>query len=139
MSVVRAVVSGERVGFEYFVLRCVPRVDRGESVNVGVVLHSQMADFLGAKTIMDVDRLQMLDADVDIENVRAALATIEAVCAGNGVVGPAAGGSRRERFGWLSAPRSTMLQPGAVHGGLTDDPASELDRLVQTLIATGRR
>jgi Protein of unknown function (DUF3037) len=139
MSVVRAVVSGERVGFEYFVLRCVPRVDRGESVNVGIVLHSQMADFLGAKTILDVDRLRMLDADVDIENVRAALATMEAVCEGAPDVGPAASGTRRERFGWLSAPRSTMLQPGPVHGGLTDDPAGELERLVQSLIATGQR
>jgi hypothetical protein len=131
MSVVRAVVSGERVGFEYFVLRCMPRVDRGESVNVGVVLYSQMADFLDAGTLVDVDRLRMLDADVDIENVRAALATVEAVCRGEGT--PA--GSRRERFGWLSAPRSTVLQPGPVHGGLTLDPAAELDRLMTTLVS----
>jgi hypothetical protein len=131
VSVVRPVVSGERVGFEYFVVRCMPRVDRGESVNVGVVLHSQMADFLGARTLVDVERLRMLDADVDIDNVRAALATIESVCQGAAAV---VTGSPRERFGWLSAPRSTVLQPGPVHGGLTLDPAVELKRLMAALV-----
>jgi hypothetical protein len=136
VSVVRPVVEGERLGFEYFVLRCMPRVDRGESMNVGVVVHAQMADFLAARTVVDAERLRVLDPDVDLENLRAALDRIEGICRGDERLGsPAA--SRRERFGWLSAPRSTVLQPGPVHGGLTNDPAAELERLVRSLVGTG--
>jgi hypothetical protein len=120
--------------FEYATLRAVPRVDRGESINVGVVLYSQAADYLGAAVHLDEDRLRLLDPAVDVESVRSALDGVCAVCAGSPDAGRAATGSRRARFGWLTAPRSTVVQPGPVHGGLTDDPAAELDRLLTRLV-----
>lgn len=126
--------SGGRVAFEYAVLRAVPRVDRGECVNVGVVLYCQAADFL--RVLLDVDepRLRSLDPSVDVDAVRSALAGIEAVCAGDPVAGPAAAGSRRERFGWLTAPRSTVVQAGPVHSGVTLDPDAQLHRLLDRLV-----
>ena len=122
-------------GFEYFVVRCVPRVDREEFLNVGVVLYSQVAGFLGAAFSVDRARLARLWPDLDLEAVWAALDTIEAVCRGDGDGGGrAAGGSLTERFGWLAAPRSTVIQPGPVHGGLTDDPAAQLAHLLAALV-----
>lgn len=123
-----------RVGFEHVLLRVVPRADRGESMNVGVVLHSQAADFLGAAVDVDRDRLRVLDASVDVGAVCAALDVIQAVCAGDAAAGRAAAGTRGERFRWLAAPRSTVVQPGPIHGGVTDDPAAELDRLLDRLV-----
>ena len=124
-----------RTSFEYFVLRCVPRVDREEFVNVGVVVYSQGPGFLAAACDVRVDRLRALDPEVDVDGVCAALATIEAVCRGDRSAGPAAVGSRRERFGWLASPRSTVVQPGPIHAGLIDDPARELAHLLVTLVA----
>ena len=122
------------VPFEYAVLRAVPRVDRGECVNVGVVLYCQARDYLGTLLHLDDDRLRALHPGTDLDAVRAALAGVEAVCAGRPDAGPASGGSRRERFGWLTAPRSTMVQAGPVHGGLTRDPAGDLERLLARLV-----
>jgi hypothetical protein len=130
-------VTGDavRTSFEYFVLRCVPRVDREEFVNVGVVVYCQGPGFLAAACDVKADRLRALNPDVDVDAVCAALATIEAVCRGDDSAGPAAGGSRRERFGWLAAPRSTVVQPGPIHAGLSDDPARELAHLLAILVA----
>lgn len=123
-------------GFEYFIVRCVPRVDREEFLNLGVVLYSQPAGFLSAAFAVDRDRLSGLWPDLDLDVVCAALDTIEAVCRGDRPAGgrPATG-TPTERFGWLAAPRSTVVQPGPVHGGQTDDPAGELARLLGTLVA----
>lgn len=122
-------------GFEYFVVRCVPRVDREEFLNLGVVLYSQAAGFLGAAFNVDRARLARLWPDLDLEAVCAALDTIEAVCRGDGNTGGrAADGSLTERFGWLAAPRSTVIQPGPVHGGQTDDPAAQLGHLLAALV-----
>ena len=122
-------------GFEYFVVRCVPRVDREEFLNVGVVLYSQPAGFLAAAFNVDRDRLARLWPALDIDVVCAALDTIEAVCRGDSEAGgrPAAG-TLTERFGWLAAPRSTVVQPGPVHGGQTDDPPAQLAHLLATLV-----
>jgi Protein of unknown function (DUF3037) len=120
--------------YDYAVLRAVPRVDRGECVNVGVVLYCQGADFLGAAVELDAGRLLTLDPHVDVEGVRAALDALGAVCRGEAATGPAAAGSRRERFGWLTAPRSTVVQAGPVHGGMTTDPPAELERLLDRLV-----
>ncbi len=122
------------VPFDYAVLKAVPRIDRGECVNVGVVLYCQAHDYLGTLVHVDEDRLRVLDPAADAAAVRAALAGVEAVCAGSAGAGPAAGGSRRERFGWLTAPRSTVVQPGPVHSGLTRDPAADLARLLARLV-----
>jgi len=124
----------DRVGFEHVLLRVVPRADRGESMNVGVVLHSQAADFLGAAVDVDRDRLRVLDASFDLGAVCAALDVIQAVCAGDPAAGRAAAGTPGERFRWLAAPRSTVVQPGPIHGGVTDDPAAELARLLDRLV-----
>ncbi len=123
-----------RVAFEYALLRAVPRVDRGECVNVGVVLYCQAADYLGVLLHVDEGRLRALDPAVDVDAVRAALAGVRAVCAGDPAAGPAAAGSLRERFGWLTAPRSTVVQAGPVHSGVTLDPDAHLHRLVARLV-----
>ena len=126
-----------RHGYQYVTLRCVPRVEREEFVNVGVVLYSQGADFLEAAYRVDDDRLRALYPDLDPTAVADALETVCQVC--RGVTGgglPTLGGLGR-RFGWLSAPRSTVIQPGPVHGGLTDDPALTLQALVDRLVGQG--
>lgn len=120
--------------YQYVVIRCVPRVEREEFVNLGIVLHSQSADFLGCAARLDEERLRALAPGLDLRGVRAALDAVDAVC--RGVTGgglPDLGGLGR-RFGWLSAPRSTVVQPGPVHGGLTPDPAAELQALLGRLV-----
>jgi hypothetical protein len=123
-----------RMPFQYFVVRCMPRVDRGEFVNVGVVIFCQAAEFLDARIDLPVERVAALDDDVDVVALDAALANIEAICHGDSTAGEAATGDLGKRFGWLAAPRSTVLQPGPVHGGLTADPAAELTRLAEALL-----
>jgi hypothetical protein len=122
-----------RHGFQYVVLRCVPRVDREEFVNVGVLLYSQSADFLCAASQLREDRLLALAPDLDLDAVRSALAAIEAVCCGE-APGTGADISLGQRFGWLAAPRSTVVQPGPIHGGLTEDPNRQLRHLLDTLV-----
>jgi hypothetical protein len=120
--------------FEYAVVRAVPRTDRGEYVNVGVVLYCQAAAFLGCELHVAPERLRALDPDVDVPAVQAALDAIRAVCAGDPVAGPVAAGSLTARFGWLTAPRSTIVQPGNVHAGVTVDPAARLAQLAARLV-----
>lgn len=133
-------------GYQYVALRCVPRVDREEFVNVGVVLYCHSEKFLGSASRLDEQRLRALDPDVDVEAVRQALNAVESVCRGEahrdfGTGSRATAYGVREvledqgtRFGFLRAPRSTVVQPGPVHGGLTDDPAVELQRLLERLV-----
>jgi hypothetical protein len=122
------------MGFQYVVLRCVPRVDREEFVNVGVVLYCQQADFLRARCHVNRERLAVLDPALDLDAVCSALRAVEAVCAGEESAGAAGRGPLGTRFGFVSAPRSTVVQPGPIHGGLTDDPARQLDHLLDTLV-----
>jgi hypothetical protein len=122
------------MGFQYVVLRCVPRVDREEFVNVGVVLYCQQADFLEARCHVDTDRLAALAPGLDVDAVRSALAAVEAVASGEDSSGAAGRTPLGTRFGFLSAPRSTVVQPGPIHGGLTMDPARELDHLLDRLV-----
>jgi hypothetical protein len=121
-------------GFDCVVLRAVPRPERGEQANVGAVLYCQEAGFLGAALHVDADRLRALDPEVDIVLLTAALDAIRDVCAGAPCTGEAGRASLRNRFGWLSAPRSTVVQPGPIHGGLTADPAAELERLMDRMV-----
>lgn len=123
-----------RMGFQYVVLRCVPRVDREEFVNVGVVLYCQDARFLGARCHVNAARLSALDPGVDVAAVGSALHAIEAVCRGDESAGEAGGAPMGTRFGFVKAPRSTVVQPGPVHGGTTDDPARQLDHLLDRLV-----
>lgn len=123
-----------RMPYQYVVLRCVPRVDREEFVNVGVVAYCQEADFLQAACHIDEDRLRALAPAVDLAAVRHALAFVEGVCRGDATLGDPATGDLGTRFGFLKAPRSTVVQPGPVHGGLTGDPQAELQRLLDVLV-----
>jgi len=117
--------------YQYVVLRCVPRVDREEFVNVGVVLYSQAAQFLSCAWALDEARLSALAPELDLAELRSALDATEAACRGLTAAGEVPLGPR---FGWLAAPRSTVLQPGPVHGGVTDDPDAELARLLDMLV-----
>jgi hypothetical protein len=123
-----------RAPFEYAVIRAVPRIERGEQINVGVILYCQQRDYLAARTHLDPDRLRVLAPDLDLETFVAGLRSWDTTCAGGADGGPAARMRRGERFGWLTAPRSTVLQAGPVHTGLTEDPAAELERLMELLV-----
>ena len=123
-----------KLAYQYVALRCVPRVDREEFLNVGVVLYCHETDFLRAAWNVDPDRLRALDPLVDVDQVCEALAFVDKVCAADPAGGTAALQPVSQRFGFLKAPRSTMLQPGPVHGGLTDDPERQLDHLLHTLV-----
>jgi hypothetical protein len=120
--------------FEYAALRVVPRVERGETMNVGVIVYCQARDFLGCRVHVDETRLRALDPGLDIDGVRAALDAVAGICGGGPGAGQAAGESLGGRFRWLTAPRSTVVQTGPVHAGLTADPAAELDRLLESLV-----
>lgn len=120
--------------YQYVVLRCVPRVDRGEYVNVGVVLFAQSASFLDAAFHLDEDRLLTLFPELDLSAVRASLTVICEVCQGRTGQGRPSLDTPGRRFGWLSAPRSTVVQPGPVHGGTSEDPATELGRLMEAFV-----
>ncbi len=120
--------------YQYVVLRCVPRVEREEFVNVGVVLYCQAQEFLDAGWHVDRARLGALDPDLDIDAVCDAMDFVEAVCRADEAAGSVAQQDRGTRFGFLRAPRSTVVQPSAVHGGLTEDPAAELERLLAALV-----
>jgi DUF3037 family protein len=123
-----------QLAYQYVVLRCMPRVDREEFVNVGVVLYCQATDYLHAAWNVDRDRLLALDPRTDVEAVCEALTFVDGVCAGDERGGEASRQPIGTRFGFLKAPRSTVLQPGPVHGGVTDDPARQLERLLERLV-----
>jgi hypothetical protein len=116
--------------FEYALIRVVPRVERGEAINAGVIVYSQQYRYLCVRIELDEVRLRALDPGVDLEAVRTALDAFGKAC----TEGPLAGRPLGERFRWLTAPRSTVVQPGPVHTGLTADPAAELDHLFDTLV-----
>jgi hypothetical protein len=116
--------------FEYALIRVVPRVERGEAINVGVILYCQGHRYLCARIGLDEARLRALDPRADLDAVHAALRAFEKACA----EGPLAGRPLGERFRWLTAPRSTVVQPGPVHSGLTADPDAELTHLFDTLV-----
>jgi hypothetical protein len=128
--------KGGRSPFSYAVYRVVPRVERGERMNVGVVVFSRPLDYLAARTALDEERLSALWPQLDPETVRPHLAAIERVAAGDPEAGPIARLDETARFHWLAAPTSTIIQPSAVHTGLCDDPAAELDKLFESLVAT---
>ncbi|MEV6400503.1 DUF3037 domain-containing protein [Streptomyces sp. NPDC051907] len=124
----------ERHVFEYALLRVVPRVERGEFFNAGVVVYCRAQSFVAARTHLDEGKLRALDPTADTAGVRAALHAVEGVCRGGEHAGQAARDDAGRRFRWLIAPRSTVVQPGPVHTGLTADPAAETERLLDLLV-----
>ena len=124
------------MSFSYAVLRVVPSVERGEAINVGVVVYSrQHDDFLGLRVQLDDARLAALDPDCDPEPIRARLAALDLVASGGEDGGALAKLPASDRFGWLTAPSSTVIQPSEVHTGLTADPTATLDHLFDTMVA----
>lgn len=120
--------------YQYLVLRCVPRVDREEFVNVGVVLFAQEADYLDCRFHLDPARLAALSPGLDVAAVEDALEIVCDVCRGVTGRGRPTLATPGKRFGWLAAPRSTVVQPGPVHGGVTTDPAATLEQLMDRLV-----
>lgn len=127
-------MSADRVTFEYAVVHVVPRVDRGEVMNAGVLVYSRPRDYLGAAIWLDRDRLRALDPGADVEGIERALQAVADVCDSAPGCGPAGREELGRRFRWLTAPRSTVVQAGPVHTGLTADPAAELQRLLELLV-----
>jgi hypothetical protein len=125
-----------RSAFQYAILRVVPSIERGECLNVGVALLCPQRKFVGARVALDEARLAALATALDPAEVRPALDAIVAVAEGDPSAGPLAQLSPSERFGWLAAPASTIIQPSAIHTGLCTDPAETLDRLFVTLVLT---
>lgn len=128
-------MSLERVGYTFAYLRVVPRVHLGAFVNVGVVLHARTADFLGLRVVSDPDELARRVPHVDIPVLHRYLESLQAVAAGDPTAGPVALGPPSERFHWLTAPRSDVLQCSPVHVGVTTDPEAELATLFAPIAA----
>ncbi|HEY6752781.1 MAG TPA: DUF3037 domain-containing protein [Rubrobacteraceae bacterium] len=122
--------------FEYALLRVVPRVERGEFINAGVVLHCPEKNFLGARVHLEPERLAALDPSFDQARVLAHLETARLVCTGGREAGPIGLLPRSQRFGWLVAPRSTVVQPSPVHTGFAVDPEEALEHLLRTMVYT---
>jgi len=120
--------------YNYAIIRVVPRVEREEFVNVGVIVSCPTRGFLEAQVALDEQRVKTLDATLEIESLRMHLATISTICAGGKQAGPLGRLSQRERFYWLSAPRSTIIQVSPVHTGLCQDPAVALRHLLDTMV-----
>ena len=127
-------MPASRRPFEYAILRVIPREDRGEAFNAGIVLHSRPWRYLAARIELDEEILRALAPGCDPAVVRGQLDTIPRICAGDVSAGPIAELSRPERFHWLVSPSSTMVQPSAVHTGVTDDPDATLEHLFVTLV-----
>jgi hypothetical protein len=120
--------------YDYAIIRVVPRVQRGEMINVGVILSCADADFLDARIEIDERRLLAFDSTIDLAAVREHLATIPAICRGGAEAGPIGELPSRGRFRWLVSPRSTIIQMSPVHTGRTTDPAASLERLMDQVV-----
>ena len=120
--------------YSYAVIRVVPRVERGEYLNVGVILFARTLGYLEARIELDAGRLRALAPDVDLPLVERHLQTFAAICAGRPEGGPLAALPPSERFHWLTAPRSTIIQTSPVHVGSTADPAAELEALLDCFV-----
>jgi hypothetical protein len=122
--------------YDYALIRVVPRVEREEFVNAGVIVSCPARGFLDCRVALDEARLRALDPGVDIELVRRHLATIPAICRGGDDAGPIGRMTPKERFRWLVAPRSTIIQASAAHTGRCEDPQGLLEHLLATMVRT---
>jgi hypothetical protein len=124
--------------YDYAILRVVPRVERGEFVNVGVLVSCPTRRFLEARVEVDEARLRALDASVDVEAARAHLESVRRICAGGKDAGPIGQLTQRERFHWLAAPKSALIQTSAVHTGRCRDPELLIERLMDLMVRPRR-
>jgi len=120
--------------FDYAVFRVVPCAERGEFLNVGVVMHCPALTFLGVRVHLDEERLRALWPDQDLTVIRQHVEAFSRICAAEPKAGPIARLSRRERFDWMVAPRSTVIQVSPVHTGMCEDPAGTLEELFRRLV-----
>jgi hypothetical protein len=121
--------------FQYAIWRVVPSVERGEALNVGVVVYCRRRQFLAARVLVDETRLHALSPDLDVDAIRRHLDGMTRVAAGDPDGGAIATMPQSERFGWLTAASSTIVQPSPIHTGLCGDPQAVLDRLYTRLVA----
>ena len=124
----------ERVSYDYAVVRVVPNVERGELINAGAVVFCAVKDWLEAKVELDEARLKALAPDADVEDIRGHLEAIPRICAGEGPIGAM---SPKERWHWLVAPRSTVIQLGPVHTGLCESPGAALEQILREMVRQG--
>jgi hypothetical protein len=122
------------IWYDYAIVRVVPRPEREEFINAGVILSSVKARMLEARIALDETRLLAIDPTVDLEQIHAHLATIPLICEGGIAAGVIGKLSQRERFHWLVAPRSAVIQTSAVHGGRCEDPHQALEHLVCAMV-----
>jgi hypothetical protein len=127
-------MSGQRVDYDFAVLRVVPRVHLGAFVNVGVVVHARTVEFLALRAVTDERVLAANVIGVDADLLARYVRSCEAICAGDAAAGPMALAPPSERFHWLTAPRSDVLQSSPVHEGISDDPRRALDRLFEEYV-----
>ena len=120
--------------YDYAIVRVVPRVERGEFINAGIIISCDVARILKARIELDENALLALDSSVDLVVVREALATIPLICAGGASAGPIGNLTERERFHWLVSPKSTIVQTSPVHTGQCDDPDAALEHLMKRMI-----
>jgi hypothetical protein len=128
----------DHYAYDYAIIRVVPRVEREEFVNVGVIVSCPGRDFLEARIELDEPRLMALDSTIDVDSIRSHLATIPAICAGGEQAGAIGQLPKRERFHWLVAPRSTTIQTSPVHTGSCKDPGAVLEHLLDTMTRAAR-
>ena len=124
--------------YDYAIVRVVPRVERGEFINAGVIVSCAATGYLNARIALDEARLLALDPDADLAGIRAGLDAIPVICAGGQAAGALGNLSVRERFHWLVAPRSTAIQTSPVHTGRCESPDAQLDHLMRTMVLTSR-
>lgn len=122
--------------YDYAIIRIVPRVEREEFVNVGVIVSCPALEYLAARIELDEGRLRALAPSIDFDLIRENLASIPAICGGSGPIGRL---TPRERFHWLVAPRSTMIQTSSVHTGRSDEPSRVLEQLLEKMVRPGPR
>jgi hypothetical protein len=128
-------VTPSRSAFSYAVVRVVPDIEREEFVNAGLILFDRERRFLAARTHLDSAALAALGADCDEDGIRAQLELVEAIASGATRVAPFAAMTQTERFHWLTTPRSTLVQSGPLHAGVTDDPAGTFEHLFEVMVA----
>ena len=127
-----------KILYEYAVIRVLPRVDREEFINVGVIVSCPALDYLAARIELDEARLRALHPDIDLDTVRQNLTSIPTICAGGPGSGPIGRLTPRERFHWLVAPRSTMIQTSSVHTGRCDQPSLVMENLLDRMVRVRR-
>jgi hypothetical protein len=124
----------DHYSYDYAIVRVVPKVEREEFVNVGVIVSCPARNFLKARIELNEQRLIALDETIDLDSIRTHLASIPAICAGGEQAGPIGLLTPRQRFDWLIAPRSTIIQTSAAHTGTCSDPAAALEHLLDTMV-----